>query len=395
VWPLLVVITPPGLQYGTGVRQRFEQRLVQQFVAQLSVEALDEAVLLRLPGRDVVPADASRIRPNSTLGPPDPPTEGELGRLAQRAAHLAKADLSTGMVGEFPELQGVMGRYYALNDGEDPRVAEAIAEHYKPLGPNDSCPTAPVSVTVGLADKIDALAGFFTIGEQPTGSRDPFALRRAALGVIRLILENGLRMPLGHGFAHAVVNLGSGILGDAPEQGSVKDLLLAFIADRVKVHLREAGVRHDLIAAVFALAEDDLVRLLARVDALQKFLGTEDGANLLVAYRRASNIVAIEERHDGRNFSGPIDPAHFQQPEETALYQCLDGISATLEAVLREEQFDRAMGRLATLRRPVDEFFERVTVNTDDGKLRENRLRLLSRIRAVMNQVADFSQIEG
>jgi len=315
--------------------------------------------------------------------------------LAQRAAHLAKADLSTGMVGEFPELQGVMGRYYALNDGEDPRVAEAIAEHYKPLGPNDSCPTAPVSVTVGLADKIDALAGFFTIGEQPTGSRDPFALRRAALGVIRLILENGLRMPLGHGFAHAVVNLGSGILGDAPEQGSVKDLLLAFIADRVKVHLREAGVRHDLIAAVFALAEDDLVRLLARVDALQKFLGTEDGANLLVAYRRASNIVAIEERHDGRNFSGPIDPAHFQQPEETALYQCLDGISATLEAVLREEQFDRAMGRLATLRRPVDEFFERVTVNTDDGKLRENRLRLLSRIRAVMNQVADFSQIEG
>ena len=347
----------------------------------------------------VAPAKAGVQGGRSDLGPLDSRVRGNddggLGKLAQRAAHLAKADLSTGMVGEFPELQGVMGRYYALNDGEDPRVAEAIAEHYKPLGPNDSCPTAPVSVTVGLADKIDALAGFFTIGEQPTGSRDPFALRRAALGVIRLILENGLRMPLGHGFAHAVVNLGSGILGDAPEQGSVKDLLLAFIADRVKVHLREAGVRHDLIAAVFALAEDDLVRLLARVDALQKFLGTEDGANLLVAYRRASNIVAIEERHDGRNFSGPIDPAHFQQPEETALYQCLDGISATLEAVLREEQFDRAMGRLATLRRPVDEFFERVTVNTDDGKLRENRLRLLSRIRAVMNQVADFSQIEG
>jgi glycyl-tRNA synthetase beta chain len=288
-----------------------------------------------------------------------------------------------------------MGRYYALNDGEDPEVAEAIAEHYKPLGPNDSCPTAAVSVTVGLADKIDALAGFFTIGEQPTGSRDPFALRRAALGVIRLILENGLRLPLGHGFAHAVVNLGSGILGDAPEQGAVKELLLAFIADRVKVHLREAGVRHDLIAAVFALAEDDLVRLLARVDALQKFLGTEDGANLLVAYRRASNIVAIEERRDGRTFNDSIDPAHFQQPEETALYQRLDGMSATLEAFLREEHFDLAMGRLAALRHPVDEFFERVTVNTDDAKLRENRLRLLSRIRAVMNEVADFSQIEG
>jgi glycyl-tRNA synthetase beta chain len=357
--------------------------LAQQISTPSSVTPVEAGV--QGNGSDLSALD-SRVRGND---------DGELGRLARRAAHLAKADLSTGMVGEFPELQGVMGRYYALNDGEDPRVAEAIAEHYKPLGPGASCPTAPVSVVVALADKIDTLAAFFTIGEPPTGSRDPFALRRAALGVIRLILENGLRLPLGHGFAHAAVNLGSGILGDAPEQGSVKDLLLAFIADRVKVHLREEGVRHDLIAAVFARAEDDLVRLLARVDALQKFLGTEDGANLLVAYRRASNIVAIEERRDGRNFNDSIDPAHFQQPEETALYQCLDGISGTLEAVLREERFDRAMGRLATLREPVDEFFERVTVNTDDAALRENRLRLLSRIRAVMNEVADFSQIEG
>jgi glycyl-tRNA synthetase beta chain len=314
--------------------------------------------------------------------------------LAQRAAHLAKADLSTGMVGEFPELQGVMGRYYALNDGENPRVAEAIAEHYKPLGPGDSCPTAAVSVTVGLADKMDALVGFFTIGEQPTGSRDPFALRRAALGVIRLILENGLRLPLGHGFAHAVVNLGSGILGDAPEQGSVKDLLLAFIADRVKVHLREEGVRHDLIAAVFALAEDDLVRLLARVAALQKFLG-EDGANLLVAYRRASNIVAIEERRDGRSYDGDAEPSLLQQGEEQVLARTLVAIGGSVGQALIRERFDEAMAEMARLRQPVDEFFERVTVNTDDGKLRENRLRLLSRIRAVMNEVADFSQIEG
>jgi glycyl-tRNA synthetase beta chain len=288
-----------------------------------------------------------------------------------------------------------MGRYYALNDGEDPRVAEAIAEHYKPLGPNDSCPTAPVSVTVGLADKIDALAGFFTIGEQPTGSRDPFALRRAALGVIRLILENGLRLPLGHGFAHAVVNLGSGILGDAPEQGSVKDLLLAFIPDRVKVHLREAGVRHDLIAAVFALAEDDLVRLLARVDALQKFLGIEDGANLLVAYRRASNIVAIEERRDGCSYDSDAEPSLLHQGEEQVLARTLATIGGSVGQALIRERFDEAMAALASLRQPVDEFFERVTVNTDDAALRENRLRLLSRIRAVMNQVADFSQIEG
>jgi glycyl-tRNA synthetase beta chain len=339
------------------------------------------------------------------------PSDGGLGRLAQRAAHLAKADLSTGMVGEFPELQGVMGRYYALNDGEDPEVAEAIAEHYKPLGPGDDCPVAPVSVVVALADKIDSLAAFFSIDEKPTGSRDPFALRRAALGMIRLVLENRLRLSLSAALARAEATryLVSLLAGEVviEDPGTVRTIvemrrtkalvseLLAFIADRVKVHLREAGVRHDLIAAVFALAEDDLVRLLARVDALQKFLATEDGANLLVAYRRASNIVAIEERRDGRTFNDPIDPAHFQQPEETALYQRLDGMSATLEAFLREEHFDLAMGRLAALRHPVDEFFERVTVNTDDAALRENRLRLLSRIRAVMNEVADFSQIEG
>jgi glycyl-tRNA synthetase beta chain len=313
---------------------------------------------------------------------------GEVSRLARRAAHLAKADLSTGMVGEFPELQGVMGRYYALHDGEDRRVADAIAEHYKPLGPNDSCPTAPVSIVVALADKIDALAAFFAVGEKPTGSRDPFALRRAAQGTIRLILENELRLSLRVAFGHAAATLGPGY------QPATADLL-AFIADRLKVHLREQGVRHDLIAAVFALGEDDLLRLLGRVHALQQFLNTQDGANLLIAYRRAANIVAIEERRDGRTY----DPQRLllgQHPAETALDAQLLGLeNQNLASLLEAGLFAAAMGKLAALRQWVDDFFAKVTVNTDDPALRENRLRLLSRIRAVMNQVADFSQIEG
>src|SRR5216684_3052748 len=313
--------------------------------------------------------------------------DGELGRLAQRAAHLAKADLSTDMVGEFPELQGVIGRYYALNDGEDPCVADAIADHYKPLGPGDSCPTAPVSVVVALADKLDALAAFFAIGEPPTGSRDPFALRRAALGAIRLILENRLRLPLAGAFARAGDALG-------PEYPDPTGELLAFIADRLKVHLREKGARHDLIAAVFALAEDDLVRLLARVAALARFLASEDGSNLLVAYRRAANIVAIEEKKGGWS-AGEVDPMLLRQPEEKALADRLAEVAARAGEALEGEDFAEAMAALALLRQPVDAFFDKVTVNTDDARLRENRLRLLSRIRAVMNQVADFSQIEG
>jgi glycyl-tRNA synthetase beta chain len=313
---------------------------------------------------------------------------------ARRAVLLAKADLSTGMVGEFPELQGVVGRYYALHDGENPRVADAIAEHYKPLGPNDTCPTAPESVVVALADKVDALTSFFAIGEVPTGSRDPFALRRAALGIIRLILENRLRLPLRQSFAMAVVNLEPGIL-DTPEQGFVQAVLFAFIAERVKVHLREQGVRHDLITAVLALAEDDLVRLLARVDALSNFLGAEDGTNLLIAYRRAANIVAIEERRDRRTYDGEVDPNRLKQSEERVLARALAEIGGSVGELIIREKFGQAMTALARLREPVDAFFDKVTVNTDEAPLRENRLRLLSRIRAVMNQVADFSQIEG
>jgi glycyl-tRNA synthetase beta chain len=309
--------------------------------------------------------------------------------LAVRAARLAKADLSTAMVGEFPELQGIMGRYYALNDGEDARVAEAVADHYRPLGPRDTCPTRPDSVAVALADKIDSLVAFFAIGETPTGSRDPFALRRAALGVIRLILENRLRLSLRKVLHDAWMAAPFGG-GDPTAE------LLEFIADRLKVHLREEGARHDLIAAVFALAEDDLVRLMARVDALRDFLATQDGANLLVAYRRAANIVAIEERRDGRSYDGKVVEAiRFAQPEERALWQLLDGMSLSLEEFLRGERFDRAMELLATLRPAVDAFFDKVTVNTDDAILRDNRLRLLARIRDTMNQVADFSKIEG
>jgi glycyl-tRNA synthetase beta chain len=311
---------------------------------------------------------------------------------ALRAAELAKADLSTGIVGEFPELQGIIGRYYALDDGEDARVAAAIAEHYRPLGPTDICPSARESVEVALADRIDTLVAFFAIGEKPTGSGDPFALRRAALGLIRLILENGLRLQLAEGvLRHAGMTLPPGV---HPNEAEV----LEFIVDRLKVHLRERGVRHDLIAAAFAPSggrEDDLARLMARVEALEEFLDSEDGANLLTAYRRAANIVAIEERRDDRRYDGPVDQKELAAAEERLLAESLDRVSAVAEPLLREERFAEAMRELASLRRLVDEFFDKVTVNTTEPKLRENRLRLLSRIRATMNRIADFSQIEG
>jgi glycyl-tRNA synthetase beta chain len=400
-----------------------------------------------------------------------PHVEGADAALARRAARLAKADLSTGMVGEFPELQGVMGRYYALHDREPLEIADAVAEHYSPLGPNDRCPTAPTSVVVALADKIDTLVGFFSIGEKPTGSRDPYALRRAALGMIRLILENRIRFGLARLFESTfdIINRPGLPLFDldsselristhiepVPEnteasrtlvRSLVRNELLAFFADRLKVHLREQGVRHDLIAAVFAPrvaasrnplpagegrvradaapqsapvkhdgisphpnplpggegtvgegteAEDDLVRLLARVAALDEFLKSEDGANLLTAYRRASNIVRIEEKKDGRAYDEAPDPSQMREAAETALAERLADVERLSSAALRNEEFGVAMAALARLRRPVDEFFNQVTVNSEDAGLRVNRLRLLSQIRATLNQVADFAQIEG
>jgi glycyl-tRNA synthetase beta chain len=312
----------------------------------------------------------------------------------ERGALLAKADLSTGMVGEFPELQGVMGRYYALHDGEVRAVADAIAEHYSPLGPNDRCPAAPVSVAVALADKIDSLVGFFAIGEKPTGSKDPFALRRAALGVIRLVVENGLRLPLADLLDRADAHYAE--QKKTPSGAFKLDELLDFFADRLKVALREKGVRHDLIAAVFALGgEDDLVRLLARVEALGRFLGTDDGANLLVAYRRAANIVRIEEKKDGARYDGGVEAGLLGQDEEKALWDRLAHAGGPIAEALKTEAFDRAMSTLAGLRRPVDTFFDRVTVNCNEPELRANRLRLLAQIKSAMNQVADFSKIEG
>ena len=305
------------------------------------------------------------------------------------AARLAKADLVTDMVNEFPELQGVMGRYYARHDGECDEVAEAIADHYAPQGPNERCPNAPISVCVALADKIDTLVGFWTIDERPTGSRDPYALRRATLGVIRLIVENKLRIPLLHVFGKAAALYGD---TSAFESGD----LLGFFADRLKVHLREKGVRHDLITAVFALSgEDDLVRLLARVDALTTFVSSHDGVNLLTAYRRAANIVAIEEKRDGVTYDEKADRGLLALDEEKAMAIALDETIVKAVGAINSEDFEGAMGALSALHKSVDIFFQDVTVNVDNAKLRINRLKLLSEIRTTMNQVADFTQIEG
>ncbi len=336
----------------------------------------------------------------------------------ERAARLCKADLMSEMVGELPELQGLMGRYYALNDGEDPEVAQAIADHYSPLGPSDDCPSAPVSVSVALADKVDTLAGFFTIDQKPTGSKDPFALRRAALGVIRLIVENGPRIPLlslfdAAGKLHreralqaqdgetdssiAIAGFATASrTGWAEPHEPASWELLDFFADRLKAHLREQGIRHDLISAVFGLGgEDDFVRLLSRVSALKDFLDTDDGANLLTAYRRASNIVRIEEKKDATSYDGEADEGLLSQNEETELYQTLGQARQQIAKALVEERFGAAMAVLAGLRSPVDAFFDTVTVNCDNAQLRVNRLRLLSQIRSALGGVADFSHIEG
>lgn len=317
---------------------------------------------------------------------------GADAKIAGRAAHLAKADLVTGMVGEFPELQGVMGRYYALHQDEASSVAEAIAEHYAPLGPSDRCPSAANSVVLSLADKLDTLVGFFAIGEVPTGSKDPFALRRAALGLIRLIRENKLRLPLRKIFAAAGAGYGNRIAWST----KIEDALLEFFADRLKVALKEQGIRHDLITAVFALGnEDDITRLLARVEALGHLLATEDGANLLAAYRRATNILRIEEKKDGRSYASAAKKDLFSLTEESALHQALEKAVTGVKAALPKEDYNSGMAALAGLRQPVDVFFDKVTVNASEAALRENRLHLLAGIRDTMETVADFSKIEG
>jgi glycyl-tRNA synthetase beta chain len=313
--------------------------------------------------------------------------------LAERAALLAKADLVTGMVGEFPELQGIMGAHYARAQGEPEAVAAAIRDHYAPKGPDDRCPTAPESVVVALADKLDTLVGFFGAGIRPTGSKDPFALRRAALGVIRLILENRLRLPLRAAFAAARDGYGDRLRG--PDGEALGRELVAFLADRLKVHLRDRGVGHDLIAAAFAVGEeDDLVRLLARVDALRSFLDSEDGRNLLTAYRRASSIVGIEEKKDGRAYVGHPVAGALAEPAEEALFAALGQARASIERALADEDFVAAMAALASLRPPVDRFFEAVMVNVAEPDLRVNRLLLLGQIRSALERVAEFSMLD-
>jgi glycyl-tRNA synthetase beta chain len=355
---------------------------------------------------------------------------------AKRAAHLAKADLLTEVVGEFPELQGLMGKYYALAQGEDASVAIASEEHYKPQGPNDRVPTEPVSVAVALADKIDTLVGFWAIDEKPTGSKDPYALRRAALGVLRLLLGNGLRIQMFRVlFAHSVVvkgqmlglpiedlsyqelmdigpvkfapfdeakQIAQGVRKEGiPESLSLGNLapalgdLLVFFADRLKVQLREQGARHDLVDAVFALeGQDDLLMVVRRVEALGKFLDTDDGKNLLAGVKRAANILRIEEKKDGRVFQGAPDPMLLVHPLEIHLWNTIQGTVADANLHVKREDFETAMESLSTLRSAVDAFFDKVKVNDDDAKVRENRLKLLNEIRAATRAVADFSKIQ-
>jgi glycyl-tRNA synthetase beta chain len=306
------------------------------------------------------------------------------------AATLAKADLTTGMVGEFPELQGVMGSYYALHDGEHPEVAAAIREHYAPKGPSDAVPTAPVSIAVALADKIDLLAQFFDIGEKPTGSGDPYALRRAALGIIRIIRENGLRLKLRPEISSAL----SDETADDDRKAIVREEVLAFIIERLRVQLRAEGRRHDVLAAAFAAAnDDDLTRLLRRADAVEALLGTAEGADLLAAYRRAANILRIEERK-GPLEIGLVQPRLLVEAAERTLNTTLDTAEIDVTNALADEDFATAMTKLAAIRPAVDAFFESVTVNSDEPDLRSNRLSLLKRLRSLMDRAADFSRLE-
>ena len=323
----------------------------------------------------------------------------------ERAAQLCKADLLTDVVGEFPELQGLMGRYYAEAQDEDEAVAHACEDHYKPKGPDDLVPSDPVSIAVALADKIDTLTGFWAIFEPPTGSKDPYALRRAALGVIKIVLQNEIRLALrplvGRQLASWFETLTPRVhkfTADQMRQASeaaTSDLLL-FFADRLKVQLREQGARHDLVDAVFALeGQDDLLMIVRRVDALGKFLDTDDGKNLLAGYKRATNIIRIEEKKDKREYDGVPDAKSYKLPEEKALAEAIDVARKEAAAAVGKEDFAAAMRAMAKLRPRVDAFFDKVTVNVDDKALRENRLKLLNEIREATRAVADFSKIEG
>ena len=337
-----------------------------------------------------------RIKRIERLAAEIAPLVGADVEKTKRAAHLAKADLLTEVVGEFPELQGLMGKCYALAQGEDASVAAASEEHYKPQGPYDRVPTGPVSVAVALADKIDTLVGFWAIDEKPTGSKDPYALRRAALGVIRLILENELRLSVSNIAKVAIRGLlETGAPHPLMDSHKLPTDLLAFFADRLKVQLRDQGARHDLVDAVFALeGQDDLLMVVRRVEALGKFLDTDDGKNLLAGTKRAANILRIEEKKDGKAYDGAPDPALYSLAEEKTLARAIDQVKTEASAAVAKEDFAGAMSAMAKLRPAVDAFFDKVKVNDDDAKVRENRLKLLNEIRAATRAVADFSRIQ-
>jgi glycyl-tRNA synthetase beta chain len=355
--------------YETDLKTRLEDRLPKfehiVFHEKLGTQAARIARITALAGQLAPIVDADRAK-------------------AERAAQLCKADLLTDVVGEFPELQGLMGRYYAEAQNEDEAVAHACEDHYKPKGPDDLVPADPVSIAVALADKIDTLVGFWAIDEKPTGSKDPYALRRAALGVIRIILDNKLRLTLKDIFQKAVNKFTAG------------EDLLSFFADRLKVQLREQGARHDLVDAVFSLeGQDDLLMIVRRVVALGKFLDSDDGKNLLSGYKRATNIIRIEEKKDKREYTGAPDPKRYQLPEEKALAETIGVAKKEASAAVGKEDFTVAMRAMARLRPHVDAFFDKVTVNVDDKPLRDNRHRLLNDIREATRAVADFSKIEG
>ncbi|WP_313136770.1 glycine--tRNA ligase subunit beta [Paracoccus jeotgali] len=337
-------------------------------------------------------SQADRVARIAALAREIAPMVGADPDQAERAAKLAKLDLRSSMVGEFPELQGVMGRYYALEAGEPPEIADAARDHYAPLGPSDQVPTAPVSVAVALADKLDTLTGFWAIDEKPTGSKDPFALRRAALGVIRLVVDNNKRLPLAK-------LIESGLAAhEAPkaEDSDAADSLLSFLHDRLKVHLRDQGIRHDIIDAVLAQpGNDDLVLVVSRARALNALLATDDGQNLTQGLKRASNILAQAEERDGVEYSFGADPKFAETDQERALFTALDTAEPAIRQAVASEDVTAALAAIADLRAPIDAFFEAVQVNTDNQIVRRNRLNLLHRIRAAGRQIADFGRIEG
>jgi glycyl-tRNA synthetase beta chain len=380
--------------YETDLKTRLEDRLPK---------------LEKIVFHEKLGTQSERVKRIEALARALAPLIGADPEKAARAAKLAKADLVTEMVGEFPELQGLMGRYYASAQGEDASVAAACEEHYKPQGPSDRVPSDPVSIAVALADKIDTLVGFWAIDEKPTGSKDPYALRRAALGVIRHILENRLQLRLLPQFDGAFVLADEAIAKAGKQAGPALDSrssdLLSFFIDRLKVYLRDRGARYDLIDAALGAQlagegeqreQDDLVMITNKVDALSKFLDTDDGRNLLAGFRRAVNILKIEEKKDGAGaYDAPHAPNLRIEPQEHALAAAVARAREETAERLEKEDFEGAMRMLAKLRAPVDSFFDDVTVNAENKDLRLNRLRLLNELRKAMLGVADFGKVAG